>query len=117
MMQIRKLERDRWKGFFDLVSTGLVGKRVEVEVASMKLGDQIEAEWLPLLGIVYDPKSDAIFVTLEGLEHTIAHPRAVYGEEPALEIRSMAIVDADDVLHILLLRDPLMLPAPDAVSS
>jgi hypothetical protein len=28
----------------------------------------------------------------------------------------MAIVDADGVLHILRLRDPLMLPAPDAVS-
>jgi hypothetical protein len=51
-MEIRKLERDRWKAFFDLVSKGLVGKRVEVEVASMKIGDQIEAEWLPLLGIV-----------------------------------------------------------------
>ena len=116
-MQIRKLERDRWKAFFDLVSKGLIGKRVEVEVASMKIGDQIEAEWLPLLGIVYEPRSDTIQVALEGLEHTIAHPREVYGEEPALEATTMAIVDADGVLHILRLRDPLMLPAPEAVSS
>ena len=74
-MHIRKLERDRWKPFFDLVSKALVGKRVEVEVASIKIGDQIEAEWLPLLGIVYEPRSDAIYVALEGLELAIEQPR------------------------------------------
>ena len=116
-MQIRKLDRGRWKAFFDRISKGLIGKRVEVEVASMKIGDQIEAEWLPLLGIVYEPRSDAIHVGLEGLEHTIAHPREVHGDELALEVTTMAIVDADGVLHILLLRDPLMLPAPNAVST
>ena len=115
-MHIRKLERDRWKPFFDLVSKALVGKRVEVEVASMKIGDQIEAEWLPLLGILYEPRSDAIYVALEGLELAIEQPREVHGEEPALGLTRMAIVDADSALHILLLRDPLMLPAPDSVS-
>lgn len=115
-MHIRKLERDRWKPFFDLVSKGLVGKRVEVEVASMKIGDQIGAEWLPLLGIVYEPRSDTIYLAMAGLEHTIEHPREVHGEELPLEVTTMAIVDADGVLHILLLRDPLMLPPPDAVS-
>ena len=115
-MHIRKLERDRWKPFFELVSKALVGKRVEVEVASMKIGDQIEAEWLSLLGIVYEPRSDAICIALEGLELTIQHPREVHGEEPALGLTTMAIVDAEGVLHILLLRDPLMLPAPNSVS-
>lgn len=115
-MHIRKLERDRWKPFFDLVSKALVGKRVEIEVASMKIGDQIEAEWLPLLGIVYEPRSDAIHIALEGLEHTIQHPREVHAEEPALALTTTTIVDAEGVLHILLLRDPLMLPAPDSLS-
>ena len=29
-MHLRKLERDRWKPFFDLISKALVGKRAEV---------------------------------------------------------------------------------------
>ncbi len=83
----------------------------------MKIGDQIEAEWLPLQGIVYEPRFDTIFVWLEGLAHTIVHPREVHGDEPALELTRMAIVDADGALHVLLLRAPLMLQAPDAISS
>jgi hypothetical protein len=31
-------------------------KQVEIEVAGLALGDQIEAEWLPLIGIVYDQR-------------------------------------------------------------
>ena len=40
----------------------------EIEIASLSICDQIEAEWLPLLGIVYDPKDDIIEVALEGLD-------------------------------------------------
>ena len=50
-MTVRKLEKTEWRRFFDWVSKGLVGKRAEIEIASLALGDQIEAEWLPLLGI------------------------------------------------------------------
>jgi Family of unknown function (DUF5335) len=39
--------------------------RAEIEVASLALGDQVEAEWLPLLGIAYDPKDDLVQVALE----------------------------------------------------
>src|ERR1700716_2179183 len=38
-----------------LVSKVLPAKQAEIEVASLKLGDQVEAEWLPLLGLAYDP--------------------------------------------------------------
>lgn len=46
-----KLEKPKWRAFFDAVSKLLEGKVAEVEVASLKLGDQTEAEWLPLLGV------------------------------------------------------------------
>ena len=61
-MTIRKLHKQVWHAFFDFISKLLQGKQVETEVASLALGDQMEAEWLPLLGLVYDPKDDLVEV-------------------------------------------------------
>ena len=53
-MAVQKIDKQHWRAFFDWLSHGLLGARAEIEVASLDLGDQIEAEWLPLLGITYD---------------------------------------------------------------
>jgi hypothetical protein len=44
-------------------------------VASLDLGDQTQAEWLPLLGITYDPRDDVVDIALDGLDHMIRKPR------------------------------------------
>jgi hypothetical protein len=80
-MTARKLEKTEWRRFFDWVSKGLVGKRAEIEIASLALGDQIEAEWLPLLGITFDPKNDILEIALDGLDHLISRPREIYIDE------------------------------------
>src|SRR6202011_189036 len=67
MTMAKQLEKSQWRAYFDRVSKALVGKRFEIEVASLQLGDQIEAEWLPLLGISFDPKDDIIEIALEGV--------------------------------------------------
>ena len=59
----------------------LEGKRAEIEVVSLRLGDQVEAEWLPLLGIAYDPNDDIVEIALEGLDHLIPNPREIYVEK------------------------------------
>ena len=46
------------KDYFDRVSKVLGPKLVELEVASLRLGDQVEPDWVPLIGLTYDPKSD-----------------------------------------------------------
>jgi hypothetical protein len=107
-----KLEKPIWRPYFDRVSKTLVGKRAEIEVAALNLGAQVEAEWLPLIGITYDPKSDAIEVAVEGHDHLIRKPREVWVEEQGGELSSLAVVDADGVRQIITLKDPLMLPAP-----
>ena len=48
-----------WRAFFDGMADALVGKRAEVEAASLDLGDQILAEVGPLLGVTYDAQDDA----------------------------------------------------------
>jgi hypothetical protein len=113
-MALAKLDKARWRAFADLVSKGLVGMRTEIEVASLDLGDQIQAEWLPFLGLVYDPKNDIFEVALEGLDHIIAKPQEVYVDSGATGLISVEIVDADGARHIIKLNEPLMLPPPNA---
>jgi hypothetical protein len=113
----KKLEKPQWSVYFDLISKALGGKRAEIEVASLELGDQIEAQWLPFLGISYDPKDDIISLVLEGHDHLIHKPREVYIEGEGLELSSLEVINADSKRHIVLLRDPLMLPAPSAAKA
>jgi hypothetical protein len=40
-------------------------------VASLDLGHQTQADWLPLLGISYDPRDDVVDIALDGLDHMI----------------------------------------------
>ena len=111
-MTTRKLDKKEWHTFFDGVTTTLEGKQAEIEVASLRLGNQVQAEWLPLIGITYDPQDDIVEVALEGLDHLIAKPRAISVEDGPEGITAREIVDADDVRQIVKLRDPVLLPAP-----
>lgn len=113
-MALLKLEKEEWRVFFDYMSKGLIGKRAEIEVASLALGAQVEAKWLPLLGIVYDPKNDLVEIALEGLDHMIRAPREVYVDQGPVGLVSLEVVDSDGVRNVIQLREPLMLPPPPA---
>ena len=109
-MATERLEKAAWQPYFDKISKTLVGKRAEIEIASLKLGDQLEAEWVPLLGIAYDPKNNLVEILLEGLDHLIHKPREIYIDYGPAGLSSLEVIDADDARHIVKLRDPLMLP-------
>ena len=110
-MATRKLDKLEWRAFCDRLSKGLIGKQAEIEVALLDLGDQIEAEWVPLIGLVYDPKDDIVEVAVEGLDHLIHKPRELYVEN-GIGVASLGIVDADGVMQIVKFKDPMMLPPP-----
>ena len=116
-MSVHQVDKSHWKTFFDTLTKTLVGKRAEVEVASLDLGDQIEAEWLPLIGIVYDPRDDLIEVVLDGLDHMIPEPREVYVDFNVGGLIGLEVVDEAGVHQIVKLKDPIALPAPDRAPS
>jgi hypothetical protein len=113
-MTTRKLDKQEWKPFFEGVSKLLGAKQAEIEVLSLNIGDQVEAEWLPLIGLTYDPKDDILDVALEGLDHVISKPREIYVETGGGGLASFAVVDDQGTRHIVKLRDPLALPASAA---
>ncbi len=110
-MATTKLDKAAWQNTFDQLSkTQLAGKQVEIEVTGLSIGDQIEQDWIQLLGIAYDPRNERIEVLVDGLDHLISRPREVWVEHGPAGLVSMEVIDADDVRQIIRLRDPLMLP-------
>jgi hypothetical protein len=115
-MAAEQIDRNRWAPFFDALTNALMGKQAEIEVASLDLGDQIEAEWAPLIGITYDHKDDLIEIALDELDHLIRSPREVFVDFGVGGIVAIAIVDSDGNRQIVKLREPMALPAPNAAA-
>ena len=111
-MTVRKLAKAAWQAYFDRMSKAIEGKRAEIEVASLALGDQVEAEWIPIFGVVYDPKSDIVQIASEELDHMIHKPREIAVEEGPGGLESIEVVDDEGTVQVVKLRDPVMLPPP-----
>jgi hypothetical protein len=101
----------KWQSFFDSMADALTGKRVEIEAASLDLGDQIVAEWVPLVGTTYDRHDDLVDVALGRLDHLIRQPAEIFVQEGPRGVESITVVTADGVKQILRLKDAVMLPA------
>jgi hypothetical protein len=112
-MSSQQIDSAEWTGFFDTFSKLLIGRRAEVEVASLDIGDQIEAEWLPLIGITYDRKNDLVEVALQGLDHLIQGPREIYVDFDIGGLTGLEIIDADGTRQIIKLKEALALPPPE----
>ncbi len=109
-MATRKLDKTQWREFLDEASKVLVGSQAHIEVASLALGSQVEAEWLPVLGIAYDPRGDLVEVALENVDHMIARPRAIHIELGPPGLAAIEVIDADGGRQIVRFREPLALP-------
>jgi hypothetical protein len=109
-MALTQLAKPEWQDYFDGVSKVLDAKLVEIEVTGLGLGDQVEVDWLPLIGLSYDPRGAVLAVIVEGIEHNIRHPKQIHVEQDVEGLYSIEVVDSAEEHHILLLKDPLKLP-------
>ena len=108
-MPTRALLRSEWRRYCDRVSKEVVGRRVELDVASLDLGDRVEARWLPLLGVVFDARGDVLEIALDGIGHSILAPREILLEETERGLVALEIVTAEDTVETLRLQEPLLL--------
>jgi hypothetical protein len=102
----REIPRAEWKAYFERFTkqhlTNDPPKDVTVEVLSLRIGDQFEARTERLLGLTYDPKSDALEALLEDVEHLVFNPVAIWViETDEGFISTMELVHADDTREIL----------------
>jgi hypothetical protein len=98
------------------MSTALLGKWAEIDVASLDLGDQIVAKSIPLLGITYDTGNDLLDIALDRVTHLIRSPREISVEELPTGLVTVAVVDSAGVRQVVRLTEPLTLPpAPSTI--
>jgi hypothetical protein len=108
------VDKSRWQAAAELLSRSIRGQPARLEVASLDFGDQVEAEWAPLLGVSYDPKDDVFEIQLEGVDHLVSHPRMFAVRERAGLADSLAVIDGAGAEHIVQLRQPIALPPAPA---
>lgn len=111
-MATTRLDNVSWKEYFDLVSRTSRGQHVYVEASGPRLGNQVEVEWLPLTGLVYDPGDDLLEVATEQIDHLIHHPSAIFAHYEADGLHDLEVADHDGNRHIIRLREPVQIPAP-----
>src|SRR5215212_5063528 len=116
-MTTRMVSKSEWRTYLDHVSKGLVDSRAEVDVMSLKLGSQVQAQLIRLLGITYDPKNDLLEVALEGLDHLIPKPLELYVEEGHTGLESLSVLDGDGNRQIIRLDTAINLRGLDAPSN
>lgn len=112
-MPLTQLGKSQWQPYFDRVSRTLGdAKRVDIDVTGLGLGHQVEAQWIPLFGLSYDPNNNVFAVVAEGVEHMIRDPKHIHVDHDAEWLHSLEVIDAAGDHHIVTLKDPLRLPAP-----
>jgi len=109
---VNLIPKSDWTQYLNRIARSLEGLRAEIEVASLELGDQIAADHVPISGIFYDHKDDIVGVILDGLDHFIRHPEAIYVEDGVEGLSALAVIDRDGTNHLIKLTRPLALPGP-----
>jgi hypothetical protein len=119
----KQIPRAEWKDYFERFTRDHLARKpdetVDIEVLSPRLGDQLEAAAERLVGIVYDPRSNAFQVLLENLDHLVFEPLDVWViEEDDGFVSAIELVRPDgtrEIVH-LMQAGPLApldeLPAP-----
>jgi hypothetical protein len=105
----RQIPRTEWQSYFDRFTREHLEQAppeaVTVEVLSPSLGDQYEASTERLLGLTYDPRSDALEVLLEDVDHLMFRPAEIWViEDDEGFVQTMELVGSDDTREILHIR-------------
>jgi hypothetical protein len=110
-MTARSIQKADWGSFCAAVSEALEGSDAEIEVASIDLGQQVEKQWAPLIGISYDPEDDIIDIALEEVDHIVNEPKELLAEIDDARVSALQITDGEGTRHLVRLKDGLMLPS------
>lgn len=105
-MAIKKIERDKWRSYFDGFSKKyLMDKEpeyIEIRVLNNEIGDQTETHWMPLKGLSYDDRGDLLEIQVDGLNRMINHPQEIFiDEEKSGWILSMEVIEKDGTKNII----------------
>lgn len=113
-----EIQRNEWKDFFDQMSREKLNWQTKVEVFKADIGAQVLSENLPLMGVMFEEKSDAGLGSIEIMlgdepgaahqTHTIFNPTKVaYLENVATGGGTLEIEDESEAKTLLEIALPL----------
>lgn len=108
-MTISQIDKSDWKNLFDQFSKSFENNFLELELNSLILSDQDGTEWIPFLGISYDPEVQQIDIFMEDLGHRINCPKKVFVDQDGVLFNGLEIIDGDELKQVIKLRKPLLL--------
>jgi hypothetical protein len=108
---IRRLKKAEWRSYLDRIARALIGRRAAIEIRSPQFSNDIQAEWLPLQGISYDPRKDILEIAVSGLKHMIRKPLHLIVEEDSGQLATLEIIDQDGLSQIVRLQEEAARPA------
>jgi hypothetical protein len=103
MHHTREVPREVWSDYLTLLSSITQAQGVRIEAGSLELGEQLLAQRLPLVDILFEEKGSGkgtIEVTVgrpgEEITHRIPHPAHLYADESESgELECLAIEDEE----------------------
>lgn len=82
MPQTRQIPQADWKAYFDDLTKRFFKdanpEAAIVEVISPDLGSQVAADHVRAHGVTYDPRSEALEIALDGVDHLVYHPKEIW---------------------------------------
>ena len=109
-MSDETIDKATWAAFCERLSPALAEKQAKIQVESLAVGDQVAADWKPIIGISYDEKDDVFSVAVPGLDHVIRGPTSLDVRRSGTAVESLAVRDGQDALHVIQFRDLVHLP-------
>ena len=104
----REVPREKWRKFFDDVSTNLKGKGADITLSNGD-GPQHQSRLWQLFGVTYDPHDDALIVSCKQQEHVISAPQSVSVEGYGREVSVVEVITQGGVRETVRFMDPLLL--------
>ena len=106
MSETRRIAQDQLTTYFDAFSKRfLMGdspEAADVEVVGPDVGDQKVASGVRLMGVDYDPHTNALELELQSGDHRAYNPREVWAiEEPDGFISGLEIVRSDGAREVV----------------
>lgn len=102
-----KIDKAEWADFFSSLCRCVNGMLVGVETHSVGSRGGVRSEWLPLVGISYNPEDNILEITLQGLHHTIENLREVWVDAEAGEFLGFEVISSEGGRQMVHLRPSL----------
>lgn len=95
-MGVTVLAKVDWPGYFSRLAKAVEGRTIRIEVFGETLGDQILVRSASLLGATYEPKEDALEISVKGMTHIVDRPQKISVQDDNGRILTIEVIDFGD---------------------